>query len=203
MSVTGMSSNGDQAAQSGEGLPRFQAFLLRYGLFPSYRCVTSREKAAAIFQAEGRKLTALARRLPPDHFPRKVHIGSLWGLETASCNWSAEMVLEHLIEAGTQTAICIIELSHGEKVTAKGDDLTPRGGQGPRLLEDYTAFLEDYAQTLQEDIGSGTNGSSHPHPEFGQLTAHGWACLGAFHQSVHRRQMERIVTELHSQRIHR
>jgi hypothetical protein len=196
-----MASNGDQAAQSGEGLPRFQASLLRYVLLPCYCRLTSWEKAAAIFEAEGRKLIALAGRLSPDLLQRKVHVGSLWGLETTSCDWSAEMVLEHLIEAGTQTAIRIVELSHGEQVTAKDDGLKPRGGQGPRLIEDYTVFLDDYAQTLQEDIGSRTSCHSHPHPRFGQLTAHGWACLGAFHQFVRRRQMERIVTELHSQHI--
>ena len=189
-----MASESTQAARP--GLPRFQAFVLRHVLFPTYCRFTSWEKAATVFEAEGKKLIALARPLSLGLFQKKVLIRPLWGLADSSRCWSAEMVLEHLIEVGTRTAIGIVELSHDEKPTVKADDVQPRGAHGLRLLEDYIAFLDDYAQTLLEDVGRKTSKLTHPHPWFGQLTAHGWSCLGAFHQTVHRRQMERIVSEL-------
>jgi len=196
--ANGMASEDIQASltRQGERLPRFEGFVLRYLVFPTYCRFTSLEKAAAVFESEGNELIALARSLPPHLFRKKVLIRPLWGLEENSRCWSAEMVLEHLIEVGTRIAIGIVEISHGEEPTVKADDVKPQGGHGLRLLEDYIAFLDDYAQTLLEDVDRGTSKLTHPHPWFGQLTAHGWACLGAFHQTVHRRQMERIVATL-------
>jgi hypothetical protein len=191
-----MPSEGTQAARREAGLPKFQALLLRYVLFPTYCRFTSWDKAAAVFEAEGKKLIALARPLPSDLFQKKVQIGPLWGLEASCRCWSAEMVLEHLIEVGTRIAIGVVELSHGEEPTVQADDVKPKGGHGLRLLEDYIAFLDDYAQTLVEDVGRRTSKLTRPHPWFGQLTAHDWACLGAFHQTIHRRQMEKIVAQL-------
>jgi hypothetical protein len=191
-----MASEGIHAARPGVELPRFQAFLLRHILFPTHCRFTSWDKAADVFEAEGKKLIALARPLSPDLFQKKVPIRPLWGLEASCRCWSAEMVLEHLIEVGTRTAIGIVELSHGEEPTVQVDDMLPKGGHGLRLLDDYIAFLDDYAQTLLEDVGRRTSKLTRPHPWFGQLTAHGWACLGAFHQTIHRRQMERIVAQL-------
>jgi len=196
MRLIGMATEGIQAARPGAGVPTFQALVLRHVLFPTYCRLTSWQKAAAVFEAEGKRLVALAQPLPPHLFQKKVQVGLLWGLEASCRCWSAEMVLEHLIEVGTRTAIGIVELSHDEEPTVEVDDMLPKGGHGLRLLDDYIAFLDDYAQTLAEDIGRKTTRSTHPHPWFGQLTAHGWACLGAHHQSVHRRQMERIVAEL-------
>ncbi|MBC8869209.1 MAG: DinB family protein [Planctomycetes bacterium] len=194
--VIGMASEGTQAGRPKAGLPRFQAVVLRYVQFPIYCRFTSWKKAAAVFEAEGNKLIALAHPLSPDLFQKTVQIGPLWGLEDNSRCWSAEMVLEHLIEVGSRIAIGIVELSHGEQPSVKADDLKPKGGHGLRLLKDYIAFLDDYAQTLLEDVGQKTSNLTHPHPWFGQLTAHGWACFGAVHLTVHRRQMERIVTGL-------
>ena len=185
-------------ARPGAELHKFGTFVLGRVVFPACCCVTSWEKAAAVFEAEGEKLIALARPLPSDLFQKRVWIKPLWGIEGSSRSWSVEMVLEHLIEVGTRTAIRIVELSHGEKPAIEADTagLELLGGQGLSLLEDYIAFLDDYSQTLSEDVGDRRNNLTHPHPCFGQLTAHRWACLGAIHVTVHRRQMERIVAGL-------
>jgi hypothetical protein len=197
-----MASEDNRVARPAAGLPPLEAFLLRRVLFPAYCRFTSWDKAAAVFEAEGKKLIALARPLSSDLFQKKVLIRPLCGLEDGSRGWSAEMVLEHLIEVGTHIAIRIVELSQGEKPRLQADaaGLEPMGGQGLRRLEDYIAFSDDYAKTLQEDVGDRRGKLAHPHPWLGPLTAHGWACLGAVHQTVHRRQMQRIVAGLQSRR---
>jgi hypothetical protein len=134
--------------------------------------------------------------LSPDAFRTRVLIRPLWGIEDSSRYWSAEMVLEHLIEVGARIATAIVELSHGEKPGADGADGSPGGGRGPGLLQDYRAFLSDYADTLCEDVGDRASKLTHPHPWFGELSAHRWACLAAFHQAVHRRQLQAIVAGL-------
>jgi hypothetical protein len=185
-------------APPGAGLPVVQAFFLRYLFFPTYCRVTSWQKALAVFRAEGVRLIDLAKPLSPDQLQLRVLIKAPIGIEDSSRYWSAEMVLEHLIEVSTRIATGIVELSHGEQVTVKADiaDVKPKGGSGTEILEDYKAFLLDYAHTLTEDVGDMKSKRTHLHPWFGNLTAHQWACLGAVHQTTHRRQMERIVVRL-------
>jgi hypothetical protein len=197
-----MASDDIQAslAPPGAGLPRFQAFMLRYVLFPTYCRFTSWDTAAAVFEAEGKKLIELARPLPPLLFQKRVLLKPLWGIEDSSRYWSAEMVLEHLIEMGTCIATRVVDLTNGETPPCEVNvaDFKPRGGRGPQVLEDYTRFLDDYAKTLLEDVGEKRSKLTHPHPWFGQLTAHRWVCLGTIHQAIHRRQIARIVATLHA-----
>lgn len=138
-------------------------------------------------------MIGLAQSLLPNAFQKRVRIKPLWGIEDSSRDWSAEMVLEHLIEVGVRIATAIIELSHGEKPGTPIGDAIPGGGRGHALIEDYAAFLDDYAATLSEDVGNRDSKLTCPHPWFGELTAHRWACLGAFHQAQHRRHLEEIV----------
>lgn len=182
------------------GLPRFQAVLFRRLLFPLYCRCTSWDKAVAVFRAEGHKSLRAAQRLTPDAFRTRILIRPLWGLEDSSRYWSVEMILEHLIEVGARIATTIVELSHGEKPATDVTEVPPSGGRGLGLLQDYRAFLDDYADTLAEDVGDRRSELTHPHPWFGQLTVHRWVCLGAHHQAVHRRQLEAIVTDPHFRR---
>ena len=108
------------------------------------------------------------------------------------------MVLEHLIEVGSRIAVGIVELTHGTPVTVRADisDVKPKGGKGDQIVQDFRQFLGDYSRIVSEDIGDRNSRSRHPHPWFGELNAHQWVCLGAVHQSIHRKQMERIVVGL-------
>lgn len=185
-------------APPGAGLPAVQAFFLRHLLFPAYCLTTSWDKAQASFGAEGRKVLSLAASLPADQLQQRVLVRAPMGVEDSSRYWSAAMVLEHLIEVGSRIAVGVVELTHGSPVTVRADiaDVKPKGGQGREVIEDYRQFLADYAQMLTEDIGDRKSRARHPHPWFGQLNAHQWTCLGAIHQSIHRKQLERIVAGL-------
>jgi hypothetical protein len=178
------------------GLPRFQAVLLRHVLFPAYCYRTSWDRSAVAFRAEGQKVIGLIQSLSPSAFQKRVHIKPLWGIKDRSLDWSAEMVLEHLIEVGAGIAAAIVELSHGERPRNPLAEAIPGGGRGPSLVQDFVDFLDDYAATLAEDLGNRHSKLTCPHPWFGELTAHRWACLAAFHQARHRRQLEEIVAQL-------
>jgi hypothetical protein len=108
------------------------------------------------------------------------------------------MVLEHLIDVGSAYAEIIIHLSQGESPWRDVDlaAVAPRGGNGPEILDFFRSFLNDFAEALAEDIGERDHRFTHPHPWYGRLNAQHWHSLAAFHQSVHRDQMERIVSAL-------
>ena len=184
-----------QLAPPGAGLPRLQGFLLRYFIFPVFCRLTSWDGATALFQEEGEKLVALAKPLSPEEFEKRVLVQPILGIEDSSRYWSAEMVLEHLIEVGTRIATGVVELSHGEEATVEADIVAvkPKGGQGQKVLDAYLAFLDDHKHILANDVGNRRSKSTLTHPWFGDLTPHHWVCLGAVHQRIHRRQMEQIV----------
>lgn len=175
------------------GLPRLRSVLLRRFLFPLYCRCTSWDRALAVFRAEGHECLRLAPRLTPDALRTPILIRPLWGLEDSARDWSAEMVLEHLIEVGARIATTVVELSHGEQPTEDITSVSPSGGRGSAVLQDFRAFLDDYADTLREDVGDRNSKRTHPHSWFGELTARQWVCLGAHHQSVHRRQLQALA----------
>jgi hypothetical protein len=185
-------------APPGGGLPVVQAFLLRYLLFPAFCLTNSWQKALTKFSAEGDRIVGLAEPLSAEQLQKRILVKAPMGIEDSSRYWSAAMVLEHLIEVGSRVATGIVELSHGEKVTVSSDvaDVKPKGGKGPQIIEQYKGFLRDYAHTLAEDAGDWKSSQTYGHPWFGELSARQWACLGAVHQTIHRRQMERIVAGL-------
>ena len=185
-------------APPGAGLPVIQAFLLRHLIFPAYCLTTSWDKALAAFQAEGQKLVALAEAISADQMQQRVLIKAPMGIEDSSRYWSAAMVLEHLIEVGSRIAVGVVELTNGSTVTVKADiaDVKPKGGKGREIVEDFRQFLDDYARMVTEEAGDRRSKSRHPHPWFGNLNAHKWVCLGAVHQSLHRKQMELIIAGL-------
>jgi hypothetical protein len=185
-------------ASPGAGLPVVQAFLLRHLIFPTYCLTTSWDKALTAFLAEGQRTLALAEQLSDDQSQRRVLVKAPMGIEDSSRYWSATMVLEHLIEVGARIAVGVVELTHGSAVTVKADiaDVKPKGSKGREIVEDFRQFLDDYTRMVTEDAGDRKSKSRHPHPWFGNLNAHQWVCLGAVHQSIHRKQMERIVAAL-------
>ena len=185
-------------ASPGAGLPMVQAFALRQFIFPAYCLTTSWDNALVAFQAEGQKVLALAGPLTEDRLQRRVLVKASMGIEDSSRYWSAAMVMEHLIEVGSRTAVGIVELSNGATVTVKADiaDVKPVGGKGSEIIEDFRQFLDDYVWIVAEEVGNRRSKSRYPHPWFGELNAHQWMCLGAVHQSIHRKQMERIVAGL-------
>jgi hypothetical protein len=196
--VTGRDDVQASLARPGAGLPTAQAFLLRYLVFPFYCRITPWEKALARFQAEGEKLVAIAESLSPDQFRRRVLVKAPMGVENSSRYWSAAMVLEHLIEVGSRIAPGVVALTHGEQISEKVDiaAVKPEGGREIEVIEDYRAFVADYVKIISEEVGDKASNLTLHHPWFGELNAHQWVCIGALHQSIHRRQMERIVAGL-------
>lgn len=185
-------------AAPGAGLPRLQAWALRHVLFPAFCRKTSWDQALALFAHEGAQVLAAAQALPPDALWTRVLIRAPMGIEDSSRDWSAAMVLEHLIEVGSRVATGVVELTHGQAVTVKADivDVKPKGGRDAGIVAAYRAFLDRYQDTLRHRTGPRDAAGTAPHPWFGDLTAQRWVCLGALHQQIHRRQMERIVAGL-------
>lgn len=185
-------------AAPGAGLPPLQAFLLRHVLFPAFCRTTSWDKALGLFMREGKRLAAAAQSLSSGELQTRVLVRAPMGIEDSSRYWSAAMVLEHLSEVGSRVSTGIVELTRNAAVSVKADiaEVKPKGGNDGEIVSAYRAFLEDYADKVMRRTGDRAARNTAPHPWFGALTPHRWMCLGAIHQQIHRRQMDRIVAGL-------
>jgi hypothetical protein len=151
-----------------------------------------------VFQAEGQRLLALAERLPHEFLTKRVSAAVPWEVEAGPRDWSVGMVLAHLVDSGAAFAECIRDLGRGKEPAAPVDFTTihPRGGDPLRIVHEYRRLLQDYARAAAGDLGRRGAGLTHPHPYFGELSGHGWLCLAALHQTIHRRHVEQIIPQL-------
>ncbi len=185
-------------AAPGAGLPRLQAFALRHVLFPAFCRMTSWDKALGLFLQEGERVAAAAQSLAPEALQTRVLIRAPMGIEDSSRYWSAAMVLEHLIEVGSRISTGVVELTQGQAISVKADiaAVKPQGSKDSDIVSAYRAFLESYTDKVTHRVGDRAARHTAPHPWFGALTPQRWVCLGAIHQQIHRRQMERIIAGL-------
>lgn len=190
-----MSSNSRPLAAPGAGLPRFEAWLLRHVLFPLARRMTE-ETAIEKFIGEGRRILTVVRSLDAEQQQRRTRVRRVTALEDSSREWSARMVIEHLMITGPAMLGAARSLAAGivPQRQVKISDLKPKGESGPEVLDDFKKLLEGYTGRA-----TGLSKPGQPtfaHPWFGELDAHGWLVLNGFHQSIHRTQVERIVASL-------
>jgi len=48
---------------------------------------------------------------------------------------------------------------------------------------------------MNREVADRNSRTTLRHPWFGEMNAHQWHCLAAMHQSVHRKQMQRILAQ--------
>lgn len=183
-----------QLAPPGAGLPPSEAFAIRRLVFPLLRFKLSRESSLALFQKSGEAILPLVRPMDLETFTKPVLIKRLRGLEDSSRNWSAEMTLEH-IQVVTAAALYIIkklESNRPLRLPVRTQDVKPTGGLGLDRIRAFETYLEETPQKIAEF--EFRSQATHPHPWFGELKSLDWLRLIAFHQDLHRKQLERIAS---------
>ncbi|THF65269.1 DinB family protein [Pseudothauera rhizosphaerae] len=180
-------------APPGAGLPTVELLLSRLG-FRFLRSALARHRIQDWLCAETGRVLETARRLPLEQMKRQVLIPRLTGLEDNSRDWSAAMVLQHLVIVDTGIGELLGALSEdrtfGREVRIA--DVKPTPDAGPEQLEQ----LEDALKTYLERVGAVENLHTvrrHAHPWFGPLDGQGWHTLAALHTMIHRRQLDAIV----------
>lgn len=170
----------------------------RYVLFPLTCAVLTWDRAVKRCVADGERIAELARCVPLESLREENRLDGICGERPGGTVWTVEMLLEHLIDAGVQVATVLVDLTHGRKPSSAPDFSGPQpcGGRGAQVVEDFQAFVGDFAATLAEDAGDPKSCLTLAHRWLGELTAHQWLCLAAQHQRAHRRQMEAIVARL-------
>jgi len=180
----------------GAGIPWIERRLIGAGIWSAARFV-AKDRLTELFRAEASRAVELAAGLSEDAGRRRMLIPRFIGIEDSSRNWSVYMTLEHLVIVNSAVAAALPRLYSGQGPISdvRVEDAKPIPEAGPEQLDDLMRLVDRYTDMV-EKLGNLRAGIAHPHPWFGPLSAAQWHALATVHNSVHRRQIERIVKAL-------
>lgn len=184
----------------GAGLPWYErdslSFLLKTGA-----CLLSDRATLNIFCNETNELLRIAHDDESYDVFEKLQIPRVIGIEDSSRNWSVAMVLDHLCLTNAEMTVAVESLSKG--IVPKGEvDISlykPNPDVGIDVFDRFASVNERYVEAIESLLDAGDNLNRRPaflHPWFGWLGPHQWHVLAAFHQRIHRRQVQKIVAML-------
>jgi N-acetylglutamate synthase-like GNAT family acetyltransferase len=187
--------------KAGAGLPYFEAFMMRYFIFPKYSRSASWEQSQKLFEAEGRRLIEGVGALSPHALAYKKLSPRIAGIEDSSRYWSPAMILEHLMIVGRAMGDIIERLSRGEspKTVVKIAAVKPLGLSDPQQVrEDFLLFAKTHSQKILSAVQDRNSQTTCKHPWFGAIRAAEWYWLMGAHQGIHRKQLVEIMKDLPS-----
>jgi hypothetical protein len=189
-------ASGPKLKAPGAGLPWWELLVARKLIFPRICRKLTWAAAARQFQEEGSRVLAVFDALPADRLGDRVLVRRFAGMEDSSRFWSAAMAVEHLNMVGSAIRRTIGSLRRGvvPNVTPRVADFKPRGEFAPAdVRSEFVRMLTGAAEAERTEppILPGA-GPRYAHPWFGPIDAHQWHCLLAFHQGIHRKQIEAI-----------
>ena len=185
--------NNPNLAPPGAGLPGIEPLLLRRIAFPLLKLRLNQKSALNLFQSSGSQILAMVQDVDEHTFTEPVLIPRLLGMEDSSRNWSAELTLEH-IQVVTAAALFIIkklEANQPVDLPVRTQDVKPNGGLGLDRIRAFRTYLEETPKKIA--AFEFKSQATHHHPWFGELKSIDWLRLIAFHQDLHRKQVERIL----------
>jgi hypothetical protein len=182
----------------GAGLRSWEQVAVRRIIFPFFRVNTSWEGAQRQFEREGERILSQCGDLPTELLFKRVLVPRLFGIEDSSRYWSPAMVLEHLTMVGTRMGEIIVALSRHRPARPIVDmkDMKPSGRAAEDIVQQFGVFLKVFADAMEERVQDRRSECRCRHPRFGSLDAHGWCCLAALHQRLHRRHLNAIRRRL-------
>ena len=182
-----------QLAPPGAGIPPLEITLGKL-MFAALRSWKTREWATKHFHSEASSMVRLARNLTPQAANTPVLIPRVIGIEDSSRNWSVLMTLDHLVIVNS-AIIDIVEHLSSERMYIRRVStaaVKPRSEQTLETIERFAKTTQSYVDRVSR-IKNLVSAARHPHPWFGSMDALGWHWLAAMHQTIHRRQILKII----------
>ena len=180
----------------GAGLPAFERFYIKTFLIPIGRIFFTWDLALKLLHKEAKKIEQLVTKLDSNDLQKRVLIQRIFAIEDHSRDFSVNMVLEHLIIAGTGVMGIIHTLSQ-EKAFTK--EVTIEGVKphenGENTLEAFLEFIKRYDNFINA-LPKKRSSMTQRHPWFIEFNNFEWSVFMFIHTFVHRRQIEAIAKEL-------
>lgn len=183
-------------APPGAGLPWLELQAAKL-IFHRAKKKSSRDKANALLREEAEIMKKYVGSVSPELAGERVLIDRLRGLEDSSRYWSIFMTLEHLAIVNEAIVGILTALSSGVVPlgVANTAAVKPHPGTDATVLPRFLSSVEAVSSTSLR-IPDLETALRYEHPWFGALNAAEWHFLSAFHQQLHRKQIEAILRKL-------
>ncbi len=180
----------------GAGLPWFEILPARL-FFAGYRRFMPLSAVNARFKHEGETILRLAQTVDSETGCRPVLVRRVFGIEDSSRQWSVYMLLHHLVIVDQGMMAVIESLCAGRpfEQQIKIEQVKPDPATGPEIVDSYRQTQADYQATLTR-LSPLKSAQTHDHPWFGPMNARAWHGLAAIHHTIHRRQLQAILSQL-------
>lgn len=187
-------------APPGAGLPTMERWTSA-ALLRSMRALLTKEALTRRLLRETQWIIDLSRTVPDELARKPILIERPMGLEDSSRGWSVFMVLQHLVIVDGGIRELALALPNDKPMVreVRIAEVKPTPSAGPEQRDQLRATVDDYVKVIGT-VRELRTAQHHPHPWFGTLDLRGWHALAAMHTRAHRRQMQRILAALKSER---
>ena len=160
----------------------------------TYARLADKDQVLAGFRDETARVMALAHRVPEDIGRRRTRVRRRIGMEASSRDWSVFMTVEHLVivNRGITAVIHALCADNNPGVEIGVADIQPHPDAGPEHIEALSHAADRYVEIV-EHFGGLRCQERYQHPWFGPLSAGEWNVLAAWHNRVHRRQLQDLL----------
>lgn len=180
----------------GAGLPWLELKIANLGFHLLNRQMT-RAKSSALLKKECAAILDLVRPCHAETGSKRVLIKRIPGMEDSSRYWSVFMTLDHLRIVSLGVADTIRLLGQGKVPERRADTAAVK--PSPDAALDVVDDFELSCKLIERCAGRVTDLNTearYDHPWFGALDAAGWYFLAGFHLGLHRKQIEKIISQL-------
>ena len=187
-------------APPGAGLPTVELYIGRLA-FAVKRWSATRESCNEHFRRERAAIRKLVDSCDEETGARRVLIRHPPGLEDSSRFWSVFMTLDHLRIVHLEFVRVIEALTIG--TMPGGTASTAAVKPSPEASASVNGSYEESCDALLAAVARARDLRTtlrFAHPWFGPLNAADWHALAGGHMRIHRVQIERILTGIHSSR---
>lgn len=180
----------------GSGLPDMERLFIKNILVPGIRTLCTWNMAVFLLQRELKIIKKLVNSINKEKLTQKVLIDRVFAIEDDTRQFSLNMVLEHLVIAGTLIKEVIETLSKEQEF--KNDIKIENVKPNKNIQDEYEEFEKFYAGYIKFIKNHQKNQSKikKRHPWFIEFNNYDWSIFMFMHTFIHRRQIQAILKEL-------
>ncbi|MBI3874338.1 MAG: hypothetical protein HY307_04985 [Arcobacter sp.] len=183
-------------AKAGTGLPDFERLFIKRVMVPTVRALFTWEIALFMVKKEVSIIANLVKNIDSQDLKKQIIIERTFAIEDDSRRFSINMVLEHLIIAGSLVKETIVSLSNEEILAddIKIENVKPFENS-EKALDKFLDFYASYLKTIK-DLPKKQSIATKKHPWFVGFNNFDWSIFMYMHTFIHRRQIQEIIKNL-------
>lgn len=180
----------------GAGLPQIERLFIRSILVPSIRILLTWNMSTFLLKRELNIIKKIVSNVEKEKLTQKVIIDRVFAIEDHTRQFSINMVLEHLVIAGSLVKSIIETLSKEENFIedVKIENVKP----SKNIVDEYTGFEIFYNTYLDfiKQLPKKQSKMKKRHPWFINFNNYDWSVFMFMHTFIHRRQIQANIKEL-------